>query len=259
MTVRLYRVSLWVGLLCLLVSAPAKAEPRLGAAMGEWLQYNIHWTGMPGGRSTLSLTEQGKGYQIDVGLQSIGMVDFFYAVNDFVQVKGRLRGRHFLADSYLKKQDEGGRKRTTLVTFERAKHQATQKRNREKPKTIKKLAQGVTDPLSAFYTFRTIPQLKVGAHHLIPVLDSKKSYQARIDVIKKVKLNTPLGWFDTVLVHTHLKSSDIFRQKAPIKIWFTDDQRRLPVRVETSIPIGFVAADLVAYRDGMGGQQQMDD
>ncbi|ABK44065.1 hypothetical protein Mmc1_1556 [Magnetococcus marinus MC-1] len=240
-----------------LVTVAGAAEPAPGAAMGESLQYNIHWTGLPGGSSTLSLQGNPQGYTIEVALKSIGMVAFFYPVKDFVRVEGIQQKQAYLAKSYLKNQDEGGKRRTTLVTFNRAKQQAVQARNKEPPKTITDLPGDVTDPLSAFYAFRAIPDLIPGAHHLIPVLDSHKSYVARIDIIKKERLNTPLGWFDTVLVHTHLKSSEIFRQKAPIKIWFSDDIRRLPVRVETSIPIGFVAADLVAYQDGRGASQEI--
>lgn len=54
-----------------------------------------------------------------------------------------------------------------------------------------------------------------------------------------------------------LESSNLFRHQGALTIWLTDDNRRLPLRVETKVKIGEVAADLIRYDDGRGGHAEM--
>nr|CRH05078.1 conserved exported protein of unknown function [Candidatus Magnetococcus massalia] len=247
-------------LIGMLLLQPVAAAPLQGAQFGETLQYNIHWTGFPAGRAHMTFGEgrEGGAYQVDVGVRSTGMVELFYPVDDRVVVAGLFdKQGKFLTNSYEKIQNEGKRKRHTLLTFARAEKRAYQQRNQQKKRAIKNLPEYVVDPLSAFYALRARPKLEPGDAFYMPVLDSHKPYKARMKVVRREPRSTPLGWFDTLLVEVQLKKSDVFRQVKAIKVWLSDDVRRLPVRVETDIRIGFVAADLVAFDDARGEQRAM--
>jgi len=39
----------------------------------------------------------------------------------------------------------------------------------------------------------------------------------------------------------------LFVKKGRLKIWVTDDERRIPVRIRTKVAIGSVSADLESY------------
>ena len=44
----------------------------------------------------------------------------------------------------------------------------------------------------------------------------------------------------------------LFKSKGKIYLWITDDDRKMPVKVRTDIPIGTVESDLTEFR-GVNG------
>jgi hypothetical protein len=53
-----------------------------------------------------------------------------------------------------------------------------------------------------------------------------------------------MGEVGAVVVKPVLKSEGLFQNKGDISIWLSDDGNRIPLRVETSVPIGKVVAEL---------------
>jgi hypothetical protein len=47
-----------------------------------------------------------------------------------------------------------------------------------------------------------------------------------------------------VVVKPVLKSEGLFHHKGDILVWLTDDEKKIPVKVETKVPIGTVRAEL---------------
>jgi hypothetical protein len=43
-----------------------------------------------------------------------------------------------------------------------------------------------------------------------------------------------------------MKSEGIFNRKGDMYIWLTDDQRRIPVRMQTKVAVGSITATLVS-------------
>jgi len=53
-----------------------------------------------------------------------------------------------------------------------------------------------------------------------------------------------MGELGTVIVKPELKSEGLFQSKGDILIWLTDDEKRIPVKVETKVPVGNIVARL---------------
>ncbi len=100
------------------------------------------------------------------------------------------------------------------------------------------------DPLSGFYEIRHRP-LRVGHSEYMDVFDSKKLYKVEVQVLKKERIQTPLGEFDTILIKPLLKSEGLFMQKGDFYIWLTDDEKRIPVLIKSKVKIGNFTAHLV--------------
>lgn len=103
---------------------------------------------------------------------------------------------------------------------------------------------GSQDVMSCFYWFRTLP-LDVGDSAVIPVTaDDMKSYELKVDVLRKERVRTLAGEFDAIVVQPHLKFQGVFQQRGEVFVWITDDERRIPVRVRSKIVIGNININL---------------
>jgi hypothetical protein len=66
-----------------------------------------------------------------------------------------------------------------------------------------------------------------------------------VSILRKEKVKVSgIGEVATVVVKPDLKSEGLFHRKGDIFIWLTDDEKRVPVKVETKVPIGKVVAEL---------------
>ncbi|MBF0426506.1 MAG: DUF3108 domain-containing protein [Magnetococcales bacterium] len=237
-----------------------------GAVNGERLEFNIHWQGVPAGRATLTYAtlddpaSKSTRYALVANLLSIGPVDWIYGVNDTLTVRGVRSDKGFASEHYLKVQRQGQRQRRAEYTFLREKNQATLQKNDDPLKTFDEIGATTNDPITAFYHLRASPTLKPAADKIaLSVLDGDRWYAAEVTVGPAEKLFTSLGWFQAFPLHPLLQSSELFRQQGDLTVWVTDDARHLPLRVETKVRIGSVAAELIAFDDGRGESRHLHD
>jgi hypothetical protein len=102
----------------------------------------------------------------------------------------------------------------------------------------------VWDVISGFYHLRSCP-LIIGKPVYIDVFDSNKLLKTEVSVLRRETISVSgRGEVNTVVVKPDLKSEGLFHKKGDVFIWLTDDEDRIPVRVETKVPIGRVVAEL---------------
>lgn len=100
------------------------------------------------------------------------------------------------------------------------------------------------DPISSFYYLRSFI-LVVGKSVFVTIFDSKKVWDVEVQVLRREKVVTPQGTFDTIVVKPLMKSEGIFFGKGDIFIWLTDDAKHIPVKMQTKVVVGSVTATLV--------------
>jgi len=65
-----------------------------------------------------------------------------------------------------------------------------------------------------------------------------------IKVLRKERIELPMGMVDTIVVEPLLKSEGVFRSRGTMNIWFTDDENLIPVMMRSKIFIGSIYASL---------------
>ena len=100
------------------------------------------------------------------------------------------------------------------------------------------------DVFSCFYLFRTMPMEVGKSSTIVATADDMKTYDVKVDVLRKEHIKTLAGDFDCVVVQPHLSFQGLFQQKGEVYIWLTDDQRRIPVMVKSKIAIGSININL---------------
>jgi hypothetical protein len=103
--------------------------------------------------------------------------------------------------------------------------------------------------VSVAWYLRTF-DLTVGKKHAVRVADEGKNIVFTGEVLRKEKLKTPIGVLDTVVVTPRITADGVFKPIGEILIWFTDDDRKLLVRLESKIKIGTIVAKVRSIERG---------
>ena len=104
----------------------------------------------------------------------------------------------------------------------------------------------VMDMISGFYYLRN-QRLEVGKSVVLHLFDSSKYTETTVEVLRKEHLRLPgFREADTLVVHPILKTDGFFHSSGEIFVWLTDDEKKVPVKVEAEIPLGKVTAELVS-------------
>ncbi len=125
--------------------------------------------------------------------------------------------------------------------------------DRQSPVVVFDVPPCVLDVLSAFYVAR-VRGVPAGGQLAVPVYDSGRVYDLVFRVIghEVLDLPPPLGRrVRTSIVEPMVpRGSGLFAQEGDLKVWVTDDARRIPVRARTRVAVGSVSADLESYVPG---------
>ncbi|MBF0448888.1 MAG: DUF3108 domain-containing protein [Magnetococcales bacterium] len=243
-----------------LLASTEEQTPVFGGVPGEVLIYNVHWVGIPAGRAEIKMGQaEPNQYKLEAMVETIGMVKFLHAIKDTLNSSGdRLDDGTFHSSTYFKDQRKGSNIRQTTYEFDREKNVVQRLRKKEKPIHITISKGEVNDPLAVFFTLRSLPKLEPNTSLSWVTVDGRKEYEMTVEIGQPTQEFTPLGRFDIIPIKVKIPSSkELFRQEEAIEIWLTNDHRRMPVRVETRLSLGGVAADLVSFKDGRGGQDDI--
>jgi len=93
-----------------------------------------------------------------------------------------------------------------------------------------------------------------GRIHEFTVLADGKVYTLQARVVSRQKMPTPAGTFDTVLIEPRMLRSDRDNENK-LLIWYTDDERRIPVRIWSDVNVGSITAVLRSVQPGAGSSE----
>lgn len=213
----------------------------------EKLVFDLTWTGVKAGTATLEIVNEKGQMKIISTARSADWVTVFYAVDNRIESllqKMQAPMLISLPENYRIKLREGRHRRDKEVIFDHEKHQATFIDHLEAEKKTYKIDENTFDPLASFYYIRTM-KLDVGKSVYVAIFDSKKLWKVEVQVLRREKLKTKLGVFNTIVIKPLMKSEGIFNRKGDMYIWLTDDIDRVPVKMQTKVVVGSVTATLV--------------
>ena len=220
--------------------------PTLGQLVGETLEFRICWGMIPVGKASLEVVNGGGGtLRFRARAQSLPFIDTVYPVQDFIESSVLQPGIRVLR--YYKKAKEGWSKpRVDEVLFDHETGTSRLFRNGA-PRERLKVPQGIQDPLSCFFAYRTTA-VKGDGQVTLDITDGKKLTTAVVSVLGREKVETPAGSFQTVLIEPKIEGIGGIFEKSPgarILIWLTDDNWRMPVKLQSKVIVGHFTAEIV--------------
>ncbi|MEW5976681.1 MAG: DUF3108 domain-containing protein [Acidobacteriota bacterium] len=104
---------------------------------------------------------------------------------------------------------------------------------------------GTQDPISLLYGIRNLG-LQPGLRAIFPVIDGGKIYSVEIRVTGTELISTQLGSFQTHRVEATIRDAGGNPQPdKQITVWFSDDDRRVPVLASVFLRVGAALVELV--------------
>jgi len=73
-----------------------------------------------------------------------------------------------------------------------------------------------------------------------------------VRVLGREEIRVPAGRFKTIVVEPIIPELEVFREDRKPRVWISDDERRIIVKVQTNATIGAVALNLTDYDAGEG-------
>ncbi len=249
---RIWRIWILAGAaLALLVPVTAAADSsrEIPFEPGEKLTFNLRWGVFSAGTAVLEVHpmreyNNQEVYHFSLTVRTNSFVDRIYKVRDRIDAfaDSGVQGSAY----YKKKQREGRHERDIEVIFDRENGKAQYSNFGKKDDPIE-IEPRTYDPLSAFYAFRMMPIEENSSVEMF-VTDGKKLQLGEGRVGGRDTIRVPAGEFETVLVEPDMRDvGGVFEESddATLRIWVTDDERRLPVRLSSKVAVGSFYADLI--------------
>jgi hypothetical protein len=222
----------------MLLAVPNSVQPQEKHAVqdGEYtLHFGVEWRLIRAGIARVKWSPASNGHQVDMHLESAGVVNKLYHVNDDYRAQ---LGTNYCGTTVVFNSDEGKRRRETKITFDHGKVSYFE-RDLTKNTTSSKEVQTppcVFEYMGAIRKLREM-HLDPGQSATVPMTDGKKFANVKVEAQEREEVKTPAGTFKTIRYEVFLFNDVIISKKARMFLWVTEDARRLPVQMRVRLPI----------------------
>ncbi len=219
--------------------------------VGERLTFDVSYGFITAGEAVMAIPAYDeimgrRCYRVEFTVNSLPSFSWVYKVDDhyltFIDVQSIAPLRF---EQHIR---EGSYSRDFSADFDQANH-------------IAKTTEGqhaippyVHDIMSAFYYFRVLDlhDAKNGDIFTLQNFYKDTTYDLGVRVLGRQELEVPAGTFKTIVVEPLVKEGGLFKSEGRIVIWLTDDDLKIPIRVNTKVVIGSIDTELREY-SGLAG------
>lgn len=210
---------------------------------GETLDYNLTWLKITGGTARMTISPSGDAtYRVTSVAKSSPSFSRIFKVRD--EIETTIARNDFSTLRYVKRLDEDGDQIEEVTVVE----DGIATRTRKKVKKVS-VPRPVFDPISLIYHLRML-DLTPGKVYEFGVIADGKFYSVNARSVRREKVTTPAGKFNCVRVEPRMTSNGVEREER-LFIWYTDDERKLPVRIRSEVKVGAITATLSGITPGV--------
>jgi len=212
----------------------------------QTLTYSVDWRVFPAGTAVLHFEQDGDREKVNATAETVGALNMLFHVSDkfqssFDQGKG-------CSYEFNKQTVEGRRQvNSTLKLDYDANKSILDEKNlvTGQAKHVETPIPGcLTDLLSGIYYAASQP-MTVGQSFPLPVADATHTVLVTMKVEGREEVKTPMGTFKTIRVQP-TADAGVVKNRGNIWIWYTDDDRHLPVQMRARLFWGTITFRLSA-------------
>ncbi len=229
-------------------SAPiplAPPQPGFNFPDKQTLTYAVDWRVFPAGTSVIRFEGDGERERISATAETSGAINLIFHVDDrFQSIFNRQTGCSY---EFNKQTVEGRRQVNASLRFDYENSTAVLEQKNlvnGQTKHVESPIHGCqTDLLSGIFYAASQP-MQLGHSFVIPVFDAGHTIPVTMKVEAREEIKTPLGTFKTIRVQP-TADAGVVKNRGDIWIWYTDDERHLPVQMRARLFWGTITFRLI--------------
>lgn len=241
-------------------SGGSRIPDKIPFRVGEKVVMSVRYFRAQAGELTLEVrpyveVNGRRSYRWHTGLRTTGMFSSFYSVEDWAET---LVDVETLTPSVFNLQvKESAQLKTGKGYFDLRtlkgvyiEKKYTEKKGHEDKRQEWTLAPYAQNVFSAAFYMRVF-SYEVGKEYKFIVSDDEKNMIFKGKALRKERIDTDAGSFDTIVVKPEFEVDGVFKPVGDIFFWLTDDDRKLIVRIESEIKIGTLVMDAIRVERGL--------
>lgn len=224
----------------------------IGYSGSEKLVYDVSWTGgIKIGELHLevnALPESEDSYEMRAYVTTRnGALNLIYPIDDLHVTK--VRGPRRMPYHYEVWQKEGFNYRAhRVIEYDQEKGYIRYMKN-DKLEGEYQVAGETNNEFSSFFNSRLMA-FDLGKQFVVPTFGDKRRVEVVVHAVSKKRFDkTILGPVTTVEIMPVMAFKGLYKKKGDTVIWYTDDECRIPIRINSKIIIGSLTAELTAYEN----------
>lgn len=221
---------------------------------GEFLKYNVHYGLITAGYATVEVKptlENVKGrncYHIVGKGYTNSSYDWIFKVRD--RYETYLDAEALVPWRFVRNIDEGDFKNYTETHFDHNTGKAYFVDENSKVTTFSVPA-NIQDVISAFYYARTWDRASLKVGDKIPLTNflDRKVFKLEAKLMKKENIVVSGKTYKALKMKLLVEEAGIITDGSKIDFWISDDDNKIPLRIESQLAIGSVKADLIETKN----------
>jgi len=231
-----------------------RPKAQLPFKAGEWFKFRIHYGFFNASYATLGLSRDtindtpvlhAKGYGTTTGLAR-----WFFKVEDHYDTyfdEKKVIPYWFVRDIY-----EGGYTKNLEIHFDHKENLARVKNLENKKEGTYEIADRAQDLISAFYYLRAYyPEDKLDPNETfsINMFFDYENYIFKMKFLGNEILSTKFGKIKCMKFRPYVQSGRVFREQESVTLWVTEDDNKIPIRLQADLVIGSIKVDLEEFKN----------
>ena len=220
---------------------------------GEWLKFRIHYGFLNASYATLQVNSENLGgvpvYHVVGNGKTTGFASIFFKVDDtYESYFDKKNGRPY---KFIRKINEGGYTKDIEVNFDYKNDVAVLNDKKKDKKFNFTIQDDIQDLVSAFYFLRNnykVEDLEVGKTIDMDLLyDDDGVFKFRLKYLGTEVMKTKYGRVECLKFRPYVQSGRVFKEQESLSLWVSNDDNRIPIRIQADLRVGSIKADLDGY------------
>lgn len=235
-------------LIVLLIPLFLFSQQNLPYKMGEYTSYNISFEGINVAFADIHiknsiLINKTPTFHIVAKAKTASFFDLFFKVRDTYETY--IDTSCLLPVRFYRNIQEGGHKKIQRYNFQHKKKKVYFK------DTSHVIFETTQDMLSAFFYARTFSSenLNNETKFTVPVFMDEENFDLDILYLYNEILETNIGKINCMVFKPIMQEGRVFEDGEQMKVWISDDDNRLLIKVETEIWAGTIKAEVLRVKN----------
>jgi len=213
----------------------AAPQPNFSFPQKQTLTYSVDWRVFSAGTAVLHFETTGDRERLTANADTSGAINLLFHVSDRFQ--STFDWQKGCTEEFDKQTVEGRRQINSTLRIDYTQNKAILDEKNQvtgQTKHVETPVPGcVTDLLTGMFYAASQP-LVPGKSFSFPVVDAQKTVSVTMRVESREEIKTSLGSFKTVRVQP-TADAGVVKNRGNIWIWYTDDERHLPVQMRARL------------------------